>query len=209
MSFIIISLTGKSYKNMYEKQTYSLIDSLGKRKYLNGKERDLLYTLCTKLENEMRLFFLVIHWTGSRISEALQLCPGQLDMADETINVKSLKKRGKVEYRPIPVPPPFLMALRDFVKGMDENRPIWRFSRRTASRHIKKLMNLAGIEGARACARGMRHGYAVHCVMKELPLPTIKKLMGHESVETTMIYTKIFGPEERRFVKRLWEDTPY
>ncbi len=194
---------------MDEKRTYSLIDSLGKRKYLNKKERDLLYSLSTNLENEMKLFFLVIHWTGTRISEALQLCPRQLDLADDTINVKSLKKRGKVEYRTIPVPPAFLLALNKFVSGMNENEPIWSFSRRTASRHIKKLMNLAGIEGSRACTRGMRHGYAVHCVMKELPLPTIKKLMGHKSVETTMIYTKIFGPEERRFVQRLWEDTPH
>ena len=197
-------MSKKQQENKEEEELQSsLYDKYGERKYLNQSERGKTYAMCPFLEEEKQIYFcLIIHWTGARPSEVLQLRPRQLDISDFTISIKSLKKRGKVEYRHIPVPPFFLEELLDFVKGMDKDEPIFTFSRRTASRYVKKLMNLAGIEGSRACARGMRHGFAVNHVMHEVPLPTIKKLMGHESLETTMIYTEIIGPEELKFIRR-------
>ena len=194
---------------MGDKQVTSLRDKDGERKYLNAKERQTVYEKSNALIEEQKYFCLVIYWTGARIMEALNLFPRHIDIADESIVLRSLKKRGVILDRAIPIPPFFLAELVTFLEGKKKDEPLWSFSRRTASRYVKKLMTLSDITGSKACSRGLRHSFAVNCVMNDVPLPTIKKWMGHKSLETTMIYTQIIGPEERRFAKRTWENIPH
>ena len=50
-------------------------------------------------------------FTGCRISEALSLTRESVDFEAKAVIVKSLKKRGKMIYRAIPLPPKFLTTL--------------------------------------------------------------------------------------------------
>lgn len=67
-------------------------------------------------------------------------------------------------------------------------------------------MRHAGISGAMACPKGLRHGFAVACIAQNIPLPTVQKWLGHARLETTAIYLNATGDEEREFAKRLWID---
>ncbi len=191
-------------KGEKKKQTRSLFDKDGQRKYLNEKERKKFEENIKHLSKEKQLFCLAIYWTGARISEVLNINPEHIDFSDKVVIVRSLKKRGKIEYRHILVPPFYLKELALHVKELEKGSPIWTFSRRTASRYVKKLMTRSGITGSRACARGLRHSYAVHYVINDAPLPLVKKWMGHVSIETTIIYTQIIGEEERKIASRSW-----
>ncbi len=81
---------------------------------------------------------------------------------------------------------------------------LWSFSRRTAARVITSLMENIGIEGARASALGLRHGFAVYAVTK-VPLTQVKKWMGHAYMTTTALYLEVSGIEERKWAEKLWE----
>lgn len=190
---------------MGEIQTYTLWDREGQRKYLNQSERRLFYESTKVLEAQQRCFCHMIYWTGVRISEALNIQVHHIDFSDQIVIIRSLKKRGKLMYRHIPIPPFFVDELKVIVKGMHKGQRIWNYSRRTASRYIKNQMLRSGISGSKSCARGLRHGFAVNCIMNTVPLPLVQRWMGHASIETTLIYTQIMGGDERQFAKRTWE----
>jgi integrase/recombinase XerD len=57
-----------------------------------------------------------------------------------------------------------------------------------------------------ASPKGLRHGFAVACLMQKVPLTAVKRWLGHARLETTAIYLDVSGSEEREFAKRLWQD---
>ena len=65
-------------------------------------------------------------------------------------------------------------------------------------------MEEAKVFGGMACPKGLRHGLAVACVTREIPLPTLQRWLGHARMETTAIYVNVEGEEERDLAKRLW-----
>ncbi len=181
----------------------TLIDEYGQRKYLNQAERKRFYKATAKLDKKRRLFCLLIYYTGVRISEALHLKVEHIDFSEKAVTIKSLKKRGKVHYRQIPLPNEFLKELKTILN--ETTGRVWTFSRSTASRFIKKTMSEARISGTKACSRGLRHSFAVNSVMHNVPLTLIQKWMGHASITTTAIYLNVLGAEERNFAKRTWQ----
>ena len=64
-------------------------------------------------------------------------------------------------------------------------------------------MGNAQVTGVRSCARGLRHGFAVHSVGK-VPLTLVKKWLGHATLETTAIYLDVTGDEERAMAQKIW-----
>ncbi len=112
---------------------------------------------------------------------------------------------GEQALREIPLPDPLLRDLEDYRKdrGLQAGSCLWPFSLRTASRQVKHLMEMADIKGVRGCARGLRHGFAVHAVSKA-PLTMVRKWLGHSTLETTEIYLDIVGAEEREIARRVW-----
>ena len=191
-----------------------LFTSEGNRKYLTPDERKAFIAAALELpERHERTFALTLAHSGCRISEALAMDYRRIDMKAGQLVVQSLKKRdGKAHHRAVPVPPEYLAAL-DLVHDVrgNQKRPrkrsdrLWPVSRMTAYRWIVKTMELAGIDGPMAKPHGLRHGFGVLAVMKEIPLPLVQRWMGHADLETTAIYLQVVGNEEASFAGRLWE----
>ena len=57
-------------------------------------------------------------------------------------------------------------------------------------RVIKKAVDLCGIY-KRVTSHTFRHSYATHLLQNGTDVRTIQELLGHKSVETTMIYTHV------------------
>ena len=49
----------------------------------------------------------------------------------------------------------------------------------------------------------LRHTFASHLVMSGVDLPTVKKLMGHSDIETTMIYSHLADEHVDKAVEKL------
>ena len=161
-----------------------LFTTTGERKYLTQNERKAFVLAASELpERHERTFCLTLVHSGCRISEALALNFQRIDMEAGQLVFRSLKKRdGKDHHRAVRVPPDYLAAL-DLVHDVRamKRRPRkraerpWPVARMTAYRWVVKTMAIAGIEGAMARPHGLRHGFGVHALMKDIPLPLLQR----------------------------------
>lgn len=190
-----------------------LFDQNGRRKYLTAEERRAFLKAADSAPSEVRTLCHVLTFTGCRISEALALTADRIDRSGEQIIFESLKKRRKGVYRGVPVPTALLDMLEDVhdLRAMRRARsgeltPVWNMSRPTAWRHIKAVMEAAGIDdGPQASPKGLRHGFGVNAVSAGIPLNMVQKWLGHAQISTTAIYANAQGPEERNLAARMWE----
>ena len=182
-----------------------VFDRNGGRKYLNEAERLAYFRAAEKeTDKSRRSFCLTLLYTGCRISEALNLTANRVDTSQGCVVFETLKRRQCGLFRDVPVPDSLVALLLEITRGNSHGARLWPFSRVTAYRMVKRLALGAGITGAKACPKGLRHGFAVACIAAKIPLPTIQKWLGHARLETTAIYLGVSGPEERNLARRLW-----
>lgn len=190
--------------DLYDLQT-------GERLYLNAEERNLFLQKAQTKENDIKFFSLMLYYTGCRLNEGLSLMIGNIDFKEKSVILKSLKKKGKVHYRHIPLPDNFINELaaaynlRTRIKNKKNHKDkIWSFTDRTARRYVTKIMKEVGINGKKACPKGLRHSFGVSAVEKDIPITEIQQLLGHTFLKNTAIYTRVRGNEKRELVSRLW-----
>jgi integrase len=189
----------------------SLFGAYGNRKYLNAAERRRFLESAQRLPPIERLFWLTLAWSGGRISEILALTPAAIDIETGVVCIETLKRRKRGIVRQVPLPPDLLdeldqafqlrIAQRDPRRA---NQRLWRFSRTTAWRYVKAVMATAGIIGAPAMPKGLRHSFCVNALQSHVPLHLAQRWLGHASLKTTAIYGDLIGPDERTFAKRMW-----
>jgi len=189
------------------KTAMTLHTGKGQRKYLNQEERLRFFEITKKRSTDIKLFSQLLFFTGARIAEVHNLNVQSIDFSNKTVILETLKRRKRGIFREIPLPPFLLPILEKYIKdlyGKFPNKgPLFLFSLRTASRHIKRIMIEAKIFGVKGSSRGLRHGFAVHAVSR-VPLTMVRKWLGHSSLETTAIYLDVTGKEEREIAERLW-----
>ena len=150
-----------------------MFDRRGARKYLNAAERLAFFRAAEREPDQLRRSFcLTLFFTGCRISEALNLTADGFDRSQKSLVFETLKRRRNGLFRAVPIPDSLVVLLAGLVGSQSR---IWPFSRPTAYRMIKQVALEAGIDGAMACPKGLRHGFAVACVAQKVPLPTIQK----------------------------------
>ncbi len=186
-----------------QKGTKSAYDSVGRRKYLTKAEGAKFLRCARQNGDSTRLLCETLYYTGCRISEALALVKDDIDSAQAVIRILSLKKRKNQETRRVPVPPKLANELKSLLLEPEQDC-LWKYSRATAWRIVKRVMQSAGIEGIHATAKGLRHGFGVRGVMGKVPVNIIQRWMGHADPSTTAIYLAVRDDEERELIKRTW-----
>ncbi len=191
---------------------FSLHGQHGQRKYLNAKERAQFYACTKSLNRERRIFSQLLYYTGARFSEIHALCPAQFNYIDRVVTIRTLKRRRTDIFREIPLPDHMLSDIQAMIdlkykseEITDDTDKIWSFSKRTGARLIKNVMQDAQIDGVKASALGLRHGFAVFAVTR-VPLTQVQKWMGHAYLATTALYLNVSGIEERKWAEKLWEE---
>lgn len=199
-----------------------LFSPTGERLYLTAQERQRFLSALDEEHPMERLFCHVLHYSGCRPSEALELIPQRVLIEEQALVFRSLKKRKKdargrikqPQFRTVPVPGVLIesldlvyaiRALQKKQKGLDI--PLWTMSRPTAYRLVKRVMDRAGIVGKQATGKGLRHGFGVAMVTakKALPIHVLSQLMGHTDTKTTEIYLQVTGEEKRQMVVDAWD----
>jgi integrase len=189
----------------------SLFGPYGNRKYLNAAERQRFFKSAEGLPPADRLFCLVLAFSGARISEVLALTPAAIDIESGVAGIQTLKRRRRGVVRQVPLPPHLLGDLDDFFSLAEMQRDpdlssmrLWTCSRTTAWRLVKTVMTSAGITGACAMPKGLRHSFGVHAFQSNVPPHLVQRWLGHASLRTTAIYADVIGFEERAFAARMW-----
>jgi integrase len=125
---------------------------------------------------------------GLRREEALQLRPEHID--GTTLRVLSTEqnrtKSGK--WRQVPLSDAALDALSRLLADNETGRVIPHVTGPSLSRAFLRDVKALKLRGS---LHSLRHSYGAHMVMAGVPLRTLKYLMGHARIETTMIYAHI------------------
>ena len=146
-----------------------------------------------------------LYATGARISEACGLSLGDLDMGDSLVR---LLGKGNKE-RIVPFGRSAHAALRDWLdeggRGMlvpkrwktrDYADAVFlgvhgtRLTRQAAFNIVRKYARLAGIK-EEVSPHTLRHSCATHMLVHGADLRIVQELLGHASVSTTQVYTKV------------------
>lgn len=191
----------------------TLFDETGNRKYLTPEERERFYQATGEVSKDWRMFGLMLYHTGCRLSEALNMKVKDIDFSASAATIGTLKQRQSGVYRQVPLSDDYLRSLdnsfdlRILQKKSSKirNGYLWGWSRKHGYSVIMKIMDEARLTGLPAMPKGLRHGFAIACLDKGIPLNMVQKWMGHSSIETTAIYANATGQEERKLAARLWE----
>jgi len=140
------------------------------------------------------MLFRTIYACGLRVSEALHLRVSDIDSSRMLVHIR----HGKgAKDRCVPLSSRLLQELRDY----------WRLYRpadllfpgQTASgalcagslqRHCVKARRRAGLQ-LRVTPHTLRHCYATHLLEAGVDVPTLQRLLGHSSLQTTAHYLHI------------------
>ncbi len=141
--------------------------------------------------------FLLLYGCGLRISEALGLTGGEAPSgARDVIRITGKGGRERV----VPVLPAVRQAVDTYLKlcpyPPQPDAPLFRGARggplspRIVQRIMERLRSALGLE-ASATPHALRHSFATHLLGRGGDLRTIQELLGHASLSTTQIYTKV------------------
>ncbi len=143
---------------------------------------------------------MVLYGTGLRISELLSLTAKDVDLNTGLMRVKG--KGGK--YRTVPIHPTLYPVLERRMAGGDRLFPVDRYrAYRLIKRAFEKVAGLYGVH-----PHVLRHTFATHLLEGGADLKTVQELLGHASIGTTEIYTKVSLQRMREVYSRVWEDSP-
>ena len=198
-----------------------LFNDEGQKLYLSAEERKRFLSAADLEPREIQVFCHLLHYTGCRPSEALELSPSRILIEEKSIIFRTLKKRQfdnqgrkrKPQFRQVPVPNRLILDLslafdlRRLVGkgGKQIQKPLWLFSRATAWRRVKKVMERAGINGPCATSKGLRHGWGVAMIEAGVPITLVRDCLGHADLKTTEIYLSAVGQEKRNIVLKAWD----
>ena len=199
----------------------------GEPLYLNGDERARFLAAVKKdTDRNAVIFCTLLYYTGARPTELRELTMDRLNIEESTVVLRSIKKRKydrngnskQNQYRSIPIPEDVMdlvsIAFNLLAKQKKKSRALlWPsesnaktpINESTVYRWVKRNMTTAGITGKKATSKGLRHSFGVHMVLNNVPLVTIKDLMGHTSTQTTEIYLQVMGGEKKNMVLDTWK----
>ena len=141
----------------------------------------------------------LLYSTGMRVSELVSLSYQSVNNLEDTVSIRGkggkerivvftrsakialskwIKKRHTLSYA---VSSQFLFPIKN--KG--------HISRQTVYNKIKTLAKKAGLNPSKIMPHSFRHSFASHLLNRGADLRSIQILLGHSSISTTQIYTKV------------------
>lgn len=83
--------------------------------------------------------------------------------------------------------------------GRMKKARIWETTGRTVRTRLVEAVETAAADGVSfsvpVTPHTFRHSYAMHMLYAGIPLKVLQGLMGHKSVNSTEVYTKVFAPD--------------
>jgi site-specific recombinase XerD len=160
----------------------------------------------TPLEMRDRALFEIAYSCGLRADELVSLDRGDLDFESETVRATGKGNKTRV----LPVGEPAQRALRRYLEtarpalsGSEGVSALFlskrgrRLSSSDVRRRLAKWVREAAVAG-RVSPHTLRHSFATHMLEGGADLRSIQELLGHSSVSTTQIYTRVEPSRLRR-----------
>jgi integrase/recombinase XerD len=156
------------------------------REPLNAQEADRLVNACDAFREKLVVWTLLD--TGLRVSEFCGLDKDQIHGQENALVVWGkggwYGRKGKRRVVPLTARARRLLEIHFCTsEGIG-------LTKRTAQRVVKRVANRAMVTKP-VTPHVLRHTFAVNCVRKGVSTASLKKILGHDRLETTEIYLNI------------------
>lgn len=150
----------------------------------------------TEINDRDKLIIEIFYSTGIRRQELINIRVENILFDDKLIKI--LGKRNKE--RMIPMLPELSSNILDYIKDkkpqtyLFESKKSQKLSVSTIYRTINKYFRLVSSK-VKVSPHVLRHTFATHMLNNGADINTIKEILGHSSLSSTQIYTKIKLPK--------------
>lgn len=143
---------------------------------------------------KQRVVLSLIYSAGLRGQEVINLKIADVDFERMTIHIRQSKyKKDRI----VPLSPAMAVGLKKYLKA--ENPHIWLFNGKTpGSKYSTRGISWVMRENLKKTSirkevnlHSLRHSYATHLLEEGINIVTLKELLGHSEITTTMIYLHI------------------
>jgi len=143
---------------------------------------------------KQRVVLTLIYSAGLRGAEVINLKISDIDFERKTIHIRQSKyKKDRI----VPLSPTMSIGLKKYLKT--ENPHIWLFNgKQPGSRYSIRGLSWVLRENLKKTnitkqvnLHTLRHSYATHLLEEGLNIVTLKALLGHAEITTTMIYLHV------------------
>ena len=163
----------------------------------------------TPLEQRDRAILELLYGTGIRVSEASALDLTDVNLQEATLLVRNGKGR-KDRYVPIP-----LRAREALLAYLTDGREILSSRQSSGALFLSVIGGRLEVDAVRAAVTRaakaakikvsphiLRHSFATHLLEGGASIVHVSRLLGHTSLKTTAIYTKVAGSALRKMVEK-------
>ncbi len=141
-----------------------------------------------------------LYATGARVSEAVGVDLGHIDLEDKVVIVTGKGSKQRL----VPIGGKAVVAISrwlpdrlNLVKSSQRGDPLFlnlrgrRLSRQGIFEVVRANARNAGIQDQKVSPHVLRHSAATHMVEAGADLRTVQEILGHATISTTQIYTKV------------------
>lgn len=159
---------------------------------LNQQELKALFSAPSLLKQ--RIVLTLIYSAGLRGQEVINLKISDIDFERKTIHIRQSKYKKD---RMVPLADSMAIGLKKYLKA--ENPHIWLFNgKEPDGRYSVKGLSWVMRENIKKTGiskdvnlHSLRHSYATHLLEQGVNIVTLKELLGHAEITTTMIYLHV------------------
>lgn len=189
--------------------------------YLRPEQVEKLMAVARNIRD--RLLVRIPWTTGIRVTELINLRIPHINFEERTIRIRKQKERkqdGKITKRQriVPIDGATLDMIKQYLEWRKQfpyrgdylfpitkqrvNEIYWELGRRAGitqvgdpeiNKHLKVHPHL------------LRHSFAIHCIKNGMTLAELQKILGHQSLTTTMVYLQFSGPDLHEGYDKIWE----
>lgn len=158
---------------------------------IDASDVQKLLKACTNLKH--KTIIALLYGCGLRVSEVINMRIKDIDSTKNIINI--IAGKGKKD-RQVMLAPELLLLLRKYYQAYHPKEYLFngqfdlQYSDRSINEFLKKYAKMAGIR-QNLHAHLLRHCFATHSLEQGTDISLIQKLLGHNSIKTTMIYTHV------------------
>jgi integrase/recombinase XerD len=168
------------------------------------KLQNAILTLPPPDDIRAELILLILYGSGLRVSELISL------KRNTIIENKFIRVFGKgSKERIVPISPRVASLMPEWLATCKES--VWLFPSVNPKKHITRqrvfqiLKDLAinsGVDVTKISPHVLRHAFATHILDNGADLLSVKKMLGHQDISTTEIYTHVTSKRLREVVNK-------
>ena len=171
----IIEMKGQDIVESHKKPIKSDLPKYWEKEYIN-------HCLSMIPNHSHKMLMMFLWMCGVRITEAINLTKGDIDLINSTMTVKWLKSR-KYNHRVVPIHPNLKLILEVYTASMKDLDKVFPMSRQRAWQLTQKYFQ--------GHPHQFRHSFAVNWLRNKGDIIILHRILGHSKVQTTMEYLKI------------------